>query len=230
MDYKNGKIYCLRSYQTDDIYVGSTCTTLCKRIHNHRADYKLFMNDKRRYMTSFDIMKYNDVYIELLEEYPCENKSQLHRKEGEYIRKIDCLNKKIAGRTFKEYYQDNKEEILEKHKQHYQDNRDERLEKNKQYYKDNRDERLEKNRQYYKDNRDGRLEKCKQYRQQNKEKISEKQKQHYQANKEKITEYNRQCYQNNKKKITCVCGSTVIESFLNKHQKTKKHQTYINRI
>ena len=39
-DYKNGKIYCIRNNITDDIYVGSTTQTLCKRMAKHRNDAK----------------------------------------------------------------------------------------------------------------------------------------------------------------------------------------------
>ena len=41
-------------------------------------------------------------YIELIEEYPCNNIEQLRRKEGEYIRQIGTLYIQIAGRTKQE--------------------------------------------------------------------------------------------------------------------------------
>jgi hypothetical protein len=37
--------------------------------------------------------KYDDVRIELIEEYPCKNKMQLNKREGYYIRNNDCVNK-----------------------------------------------------------------------------------------------------------------------------------------
>ena len=40
MDYKNGKIYTIRSFQTDKYYIGSTCTMLSKRFSNHKSNYK----------------------------------------------------------------------------------------------------------------------------------------------------------------------------------------------
>ena len=45
---------------------------------------------------------WNDWYIELYENYPCENKEQLNKREGEIIREIGTVNKQIAGRTYKE--------------------------------------------------------------------------------------------------------------------------------
>jgi hypothetical protein len=40
MDYKNGKIYAIRSYQTEDIYIGSTLQTLTKRLSKHKDQFK----------------------------------------------------------------------------------------------------------------------------------------------------------------------------------------------
>ncbi len=58
----------------------------------------------------------NDWYIELYENFPRDNKEQLNNREGQVIREIATLNKNIAGRTMKEYYKTNKENILGKKK------------------------------------------------------------------------------------------------------------------
>ena len=50
-------------------------------------------------------------YIELIEEYPCDNIEQLHKIEGGHIQEIGTLNIFIAGRTTSEYYIDNKLKI-----------------------------------------------------------------------------------------------------------------------
>ena len=76
----------------------------------------------------------DDFYIELYEEFPCENKEQLTKREGEVIREIGTLNQVVAGRSAKEYFQYNKEKIKEKARQYYKDNNDEILEKKKEYY------------------------------------------------------------------------------------------------
>jgi hypothetical protein len=74
---------------------------------SHRGNYKAWCKDNTcSYTSSFEILKYDDAYIELLEECPCENSAQLHKKEGEYIRlHIDvCVNVRIAGRPSNERY------------------------------------------------------------------------------------------------------------------------------
>ena len=109
-DYKNGKIYCIRSYQTDDVYIGSTTQKLCRRMTDHRKKYKGWVKGKRQYTTSYEIIKLCNAYIELLELFPCGCKDELHKKECEYIRNMKCVNKCIPGRTQKEY----KEEYYKK--------------------------------------------------------------------------------------------------------------------
>jgi hypothetical protein len=116
--YARGKIYSLRSHQTDEIYIGSTINTLTKRFHDHKKSYKRFMNGKIiKYTTSYKIIPYEDCYIELIENFPCNSKAELERKEGEHIRATQCLNKRIAGRTLQEYREDNKEQIVLKNKE-----------------------------------------------------------------------------------------------------------------
>jgi len=115
LDYQNGKIYVIRSYKTDLVYVGSTTQQLCQRMSNHRKNYKLWLKNKCNFMTAYKMLEYDDAYIELLEKYPCNNKNELERKEGEYIRNIGkAVNKIIAGRTDAEYKKDNRDKIHKK--------------------------------------------------------------------------------------------------------------------
>jgi len=114
MNYKRSKIYVIRSHQTDKIYIGSTTSSLAKRFFNHKKDYDCYLSGAKYYLSSFEILQYEDAYIELLEEYPCENRMVLHKREGELIRENNCVNKCIAGRTKKEYQDENKDILNEK--------------------------------------------------------------------------------------------------------------------
>ena len=131
MDYKNGKIYAIRSYQTEDIYIGSTTQTLTKRLSKHKASFKMWKNDTHHYTSSYDIIKYGDAYIELIELFPCNSKMELGRREGELIRSMDCVNKRIEGRTKQEYYQDNKEYHKKWVGEYYENNKEKIKEYNK---------------------------------------------------------------------------------------------------
>lgn len=127
-NYKNGKIYAIRSYQTDEIYIGSTIQALKERLRCHKKDLK------RKTCSSKLILQYEDAYIELIEECPCDNKEQLLRKEGEHIRATNCVNKKIAGRTDKEYQQENKEKRREYVKKYREENKEQYLQSKKREY------------------------------------------------------------------------------------------------
>ena len=124
--YQRGKVYTIRCRYDDSlIYVGSTIDKLAKRMARHRLDkkcslYKLVDGD------------WNNWYIELYEDFPCDNKEQLEKREGEVIREIATINQVVAGRTKKEYYEENRDKIVDYKKQHYQDNRDEILEQIKE--------------------------------------------------------------------------------------------------
>jgi hypothetical protein len=197
--YKRGKIYTIRCRDDDGlVYVGSTIQPLAKRIGGHRVKsiqkpnillYKYVNND------------WSNWYIELYEDYPCDNKEQLEKREGEVIRQIGNLNCEIAGRDKKQYYQDNRDKILEEQKKYHEDNRDKILERFKQYHKDNSDKRSKQNKQYRQDNRD---------------KILEKDKQRYRDNIDMIK-------QRREQKCKCdICGAEITKVYLKKHQKTAK--------
>ena len=164
-DYNKGKIYTIRS-KTDDtlIYVGSTIQQLSVRIGGHKIKSRDIKYQNRLIYKTIN-NNWDDWYIELYEEYPCENKEQLCKREGEVISEIGTLNTRIECRTLKEYTEDNKDKITIKQKTYRENNKD----KSRKYFKER-----------YEQNKDEILEYCKERYGQNKDKISIK-------NKEKIT-------------------------------------------
>lgn len=100
--YKHGKIYKLHSKYTDKFYIGSTTKTLQQRLQAHRSDYQQYKeHQKGNYQSSFEILKYKDCRIELLEAYPCTTKSQLRKRKHELLtnHKADIVNKPQRYRT-----------------------------------------------------------------------------------------------------------------------------------
>ena len=164
--FKNGKIYTLRNKNDDTlIYVGSTIQPLYKRYASHKAKAKTAKDekDKNANMKLYIKMNetdYNDWYIELYEDFPCECKEQLNKREGEIIREIGTLNKNIPGTTIKEQdkkkYEKNKEKIAIRQKEYNI--------KNKERIKEIQHEKYEKYKEKYK-------EKIKEYYIKNKERI-----------------------------------------------------------
>lgn len=113
-----GRVYCIRSHQTTEIYVGSTTQMLSSRMSGHRACYKRWTISNKHYVTSFEILKYEDAYIELIEQGEFASKQEMEKREGHYIREMVCVNKCIAGRTQKEWETDNVDKITERQKQY----------------------------------------------------------------------------------------------------------------
>ena len=122
---QTGYIYSIRSYHTELFYIGSTFGTLRQRLFKHKQNFKRFNLQKYAYISSYEIIKYDDVFIELVKTYENVNKMELRKFEGEHIRQNKCVNKMIAGRTRKEYRENNQDKI----KQYYENNKDKILEK-----------------------------------------------------------------------------------------------------
>jgi Uri superfamily endonuclease len=138
-DYQKSKIYKIYSPSKNIIYIGSTIQSLSQRLGEHLSKYKAYNKDNtKNYIRSFLVLECEDYKIELLEEYACNNKQQLLKKEGEYIRNIECCNKIIVGRTPTEY----KREHRINNKEFYNDYM-------KQYRKNNADKMREYDRQRY---------------------------------------------------------------------------------
>lgn len=151
-NYQDGKIYTIRC-RTDNalIYVGSTTMTLSRRMTNHRCSSKT--SDRSIYQAING--NWDNWYIELYEVFPCENKQELNKREGEIIREIGTLNHQIAGRTQqewkKEWYENNREQSLEVSRQYNINNNEKRKEYKKKYREEHKAEISAKRIEYYKE-------------------------------------------------------------------------------
>jgi len=156
-DYSQGKIYKLYSVSNEDVvYYGSTTLTLNERLARHISDYKRNSSCKSKL-----VIAAGDYKIELIEEYPCANTAELERREGEYTKNNKCVNQVIAGRTPKEYYEDNKEYIKEQRKEYREDNKEKIKKRVKDYYENNKEAIAEKKKEYYENNKEVIAEKLK---------------------------------------------------------------------
>jgi len=157
-------------------YIGSTFRTLNKRFEEHKKNYK---NNNG----TFSIYHYFDKYgidnfkIELIKSYnviriyPSDHK-HLYAYETLWINNIkNCINKQLPfnplwnilkNEYHKEYYQDNKKELVEKHKEYNENHKEEIAEYKKQHYEKNKKEIAEKKKEYYQKNKQEIAEKRKQ--------------------------------------------------------------------
>ena len=126
--YEKGKIYKIVDVGYTKCYIGSTCESLSKRMGRHRQNYRRYLNGKDDRFTSFymfDEVGVENCKVELVEAYPCNNKEELQRREGFYIKNTECVNKTVPLRTWKEWYDDNREENLRKFKSYHENHKDE---------------------------------------------------------------------------------------------------------
>ena len=125
--YHNGKIYKITDIAYTKCYIGSTTEELSQRMARHRQGFKRFLRgDKESHIRSYDLFNEYGVEnckIELIEYFKCDTLQELRRKEGEHIKNNECVNKHVAGRTVKEYHEDNKNKILEQAKEYREQNK-----------------------------------------------------------------------------------------------------------
>jgi len=97
-NYENGKIYAIKSYTNKNVYIGSTIKLIEERLNTHVKDLRRYRKGKYHYVSSFEIVQFDNCYIELLEAYPCNTKKELEQREGIWIKKTSNLvNRFIAG-------------------------------------------------------------------------------------------------------------------------------------
>jgi len=205
MDYKNSKIYkIVNDNIPNKVYYGSTCSTLTKRLYQHK---------RIKDCTSKILLEKEGYQIILVESFECNNKDELRKKERWYIENNECVNKQIPGRTRKEYRLQNKEKIKKQRKEYELKNKDKIKEHRKEYELKNKEKIKERHKEYYLKNKEKILKKDKEYRVinkekkhnyyvKNKEKKLKKQKEYYLKNKEKILKKQNERYQ--LKKSSCV--------------------------
>ena len=135
--YQHGKIYKVVDSGYSDIYVGSTVQNLYARMGGHRSDYRKWKNGIKRHMCSsfvlFDKHGVDNCKIELIELYPCSTIEEIRAREGYHQQQYDCVNKKSAGRTRKQYRLDNVARKREYDKQYCEANREKRQNHDKEY-------------------------------------------------------------------------------------------------
>ncbi len=146
-DYKNGKIYTIRcKLDSSLIYVGSTVETLCSRFSKHKHQSKL--SPHIHFYSA--ISDWNDWYIELVEDFPCERKEQLLKREGEIMREIGTLNHQLPGnylaknkqQYMKDYRKEKSEQIKICKQENYQKNKDTISAKEKEKYEQSGKEKI----------------------------------------------------------------------------------------
>ena len=145
--YNDGKIYKIVAYETDDVYIGSTTTSLKTRYSVHKSNFKCWTNTKKRYCSSakmFERHGLDNCKIELIENCVCNNRNELEGREAHFVEEYDdsCVNSNKPCRTKAQYYVDNRDKIKEHQTQYsaqyYTDNKNKIAARIKQYQDNNK--------------------------------------------------------------------------------------------
>jgi len=168
MDYSRTIIYKIvcNDLSITECYVGHT-TNFIKRKNAHKTNCN---NEKGKYynLNVYQFIRENGNWenwnMVQIEKFSCENRLQACAKERYWIETLKAkLNSNIPNRTKREY-----------NIQYYETNKDKLLEYGIQYRETNKEQINERHKQYYETNKDKRLEYQKQYNETNKEQINEK--------------------------------------------------------
>ena len=189
----------------------------------HRIDMKGYKKERLLY-SKMNELGVDCFYIELIEECPCDNKEQLRAREGHFIRQLGTLNALIAGRSKKEWTVENSEHVKQHQHEYYEANKQTILEQCRKWDEAHPDKVKEMKAKWYQKHKEEQLEKCKQRYEENKEQILSNNKKYRDNNKDKLKE----AYDKWNISIECPCGGRYKRCKRNEHFKTNIHQEYEN--
>ena len=144
VDYSKGLIYklCCKDPTIKDIYIGST-TNMRNRKNKHKSNCNNPNSKEYNYKVYQTIREFGgwDNWDMILVEYVnTTSKKELEKEERVVIELLKpTLNYNLPTRTQKEYYEDNKEKILEYNKKYSEENKKKISEYNKKYSEENKE-------------------------------------------------------------------------------------------
>ena len=191
-------------------FIGSTAEpNLSYRMCKHRYDYKNWENKKRPvYVSSYEILKFEDAKIILIEDFPCDNRDQLRAREQYWLDEFKsiCINRQKADTGIRATTPEEADKL-----------------RKKQYYQENKEKIKVSTKEYYEKNAVEIYEKKKIYNEKNAEKMAEYKKNWSLKNEDRIKA-------KNSEKYTCNCGQTSTRAHKIRHEKSKKHQAYLTTL
>jgi len=176
MDYQKSKIYKLEC-EDGCYYYGATTGSLNTRLRGHK---KASTTQPYRVYKHINEIGWDKVKITLMEEYPCESRTDLNKRESDFIyeaRKDEkCLNtilsfateqqrherQKTYLETYKRSLTEQRIEYNHAYNKKYREQKGDELKQNKsEYYYANKEERDKKNMENYYNNKEEILRKKK---------------------------------------------------------------------
>jgi hypothetical protein len=180
MGYDSAKIYKLIC-NDGHYYYGSTITELRRRLWNHKKSSETMTSKVYNHINSIG---WNNVKIELVELYSCNNREELRIKENLFI--LESKDDKLCLNTLNAHTPIEEKKRMEKERQ--TKNKIHRSEVVHAYYEKNKDTIRKNAKNNYILNKNEHQKKCKQYNETNKDSIAKQRKQYYNENKDKLCE------------------------------------------
>lgn len=207
--YQHGKIYRLVC-EDSHFYIGSTITSLEKRLgcHLYAIKHRMY-GGKYAHLYTIPI---NEIYIELIEHYPCDTQAQLRKRENDHISRHKdhplCLNTYRAYREEDDkkrydatYYRNNRESIKKAQQQYYEENREKIRAYHVRYSEENADRIADYQASYKASHRKELAEKQRAYAKEHKEELRIKQKEYRNSHKEEVKAYFKKYAEENKEAV-----------------------------
>ena len=135
--FQDGKIYKIVCNITEKFYVGSTTKPLEIRLSEHETKYDSYLKDEYHYITSFEIIKNKNYYIELICNVQCISKDILKTFKNNYIKVLRCNNKVVPCRSDIQYRKNNASKIKQQQGKKYREEHAETIKQYKQKYREN---------------------------------------------------------------------------------------------
>jgi hypothetical protein len=235
-DYSQTIIYklCCKDPFINEIYIGHT-TNFTNRKNQHKTSC-CNVTDKKYNQYVYQFIRNNGGWdnwsMVQLESKNCKDKREAESVEHEWIKKImSTLNSNKPYAMCKEnpkiykqdWYEENKEHILQKAKERYEENKEQKIEYQKQYAEENKEKISESQKEYREKNKEKLSEQKKEYRELHKEEASKSQKEWREANKEKLKKKRAQI-------INCDCSNQYTFGNKHRHLQSKLHIDYQNKL
>jgi hypothetical protein len=226
IDYSTRIVYFYKFVRIDepnftDCYVGHTVDIIKRKCNHktvcHNPNSKTY--NLKIYKTIRDNGGWDNWKMLVIHQQICKNDIEARQIEQNFIEelgaKMNILNAYISEEDKKEYhkefYENNKEQLIEYYKEYRENNKEKIKEYRKELYENNKEKFNQKNKEYRENNK----EYHKEYYENNKEQHKKLLKNWYNKNKNKLSE-----------KHYCECGGKYTFQHKLKHERTSKHKKY----
>lgn len=147
-DYSKTVIYKIQHKDNQElVYVGSTTNYYIREIHHKSLSTK---KSQKVYKMIRENGGWDCFMMTKVKDFPCNTKQEAQLEEDRVMLNLEaCMNTYRPSRSRLQYYNDNKQSILEMRKHHYDENRERILQIRKQHYIDNKSRILQSRKQRY---------------------------------------------------------------------------------